>query len=69
MPVTSCFHGHHFLVRSGSPASREGKVPGAEPLPDEKVAHTRPGTLMLTPLAGDRLGGKDAEKGEGREGD
>jgi len=50
-PVTACFHGKHFLVRAGSPASREGTVPGQEPTPDEKVEQARPGLLMLTPLA------------------
>ena len=49
-PVTARFHGEHFLVRAGSPASREGEVPGAAAPPDDKVAQAKPGTLMLTPL-------------------
>src|SRR5512134_3833609 len=51
LPVTSRFHGEHFVVRAGTPASREGELPGQEPLPDEAVDRARPGALMLTPLA------------------
>src|SRR5512139_2825886 len=51
LPVTSRFHGEHFVVRAGTPASREGEIPGQEPLPDEAVDRARPGALMLTPLA------------------
>lgn len=50
-PVTARFHGEHFVVRAGTPASRESEVPGAPVLPDEVVAKARPGTLLLTPLA------------------
>jgi len=50
-PVTSRFHGEHFLVRAGSPASDEPECPGAKVVPDEAVRAARPGTLMLTPLA------------------
>jgi tellurite resistance protein TerC len=49
-PVTSGFHGEHFLVRAGTPASLEGELPGAEAAADEVVQRTKPGTLMLTPL-------------------
>jgi tellurite resistance protein TerC len=49
-PVTARFHGEHFLVRAGAPASHEAEVPGAAVLVDEVVERTRPGTLMLTPL-------------------
>jgi len=49
-PVTARFHGEHFLVRAGTSASQEGELPGAAMAPDEVVARTRPGTLMLTPL-------------------
>jgi len=51
LAVTSRFHGEHFVVRAGAPASREGELPGQEPLPDEAVDRALPGTLMLTPLA------------------
>ncbi|MFN0157815.1 MAG: TerC family protein [Bacteroidota bacterium] len=50
-PVTSHYHGEHFLVRAGSPASQESEVPGALVEPDEAVSRIKPGTLMLTPLA------------------
>ena len=51
LPVTSRFHGEHFVVRAGAPASRESEVPGQPEVPDEAVGKARPGTLMLTPLA------------------
>jgi tellurite resistance protein TerC len=50
-PVTSHYHGEHFLVRAGSPASQESEVPGSRVEPDEAVSRIKPGTLMLTPLA------------------
>ena len=50
-PVTAKFHGEHFLVRAGSPASYKSEVPGAAALPDDVVAQAKPGTLMLTPLS------------------
>jgi len=50
-PVTARFHGEHFFVRAGAPASRESEVPGAPLFPDEVVDKARPGTLLLTPLA------------------
>ena len=50
-PVTARFHGEHFLVRAGAPASYESEVPGAPTVPDEIVDKARPGTLLLTPLA------------------
>jgi len=50
-PVTSRYHGEHFLVRAGTPASQEGEVPGSAVEPDEAVSKVKPGTLMLTPLA------------------
>jgi len=50
-PVTSHYHGQHFLVRAGSPASQESKVPGAPVETDEAISSIKPGTLMLTPLA------------------
>lgn len=51
LPVTSHYHGEHFLVRAGSPASQESEVPGSPVEPDEAVSRIKPGTLMLTPLA------------------
>lgn len=50
-PVTARFHGEHFVVRAGAPASYESEFPGTAALPDEAVDQARPGTLMLTPLA------------------
>jgi len=50
-PITSRFHGEHFLVRAGSPASKESDLPGNAAVPDEAVQQAKPGTLMLTPLA------------------
>lgn len=51
MPVTTQFHGEHFLVRAGSTASHESAVPGAPVIEDPAVEHVKPGTLMFTPLA------------------
>jgi tellurite resistance protein TerC len=50
-PVTARFHGEHFIVRAGAPASYESEVPGASAMPDEVVDKARPGTLLFTPLA------------------
>lgn len=50
-PVTARFHGEHFIVRAGAPASYEREIPGAPAVPDEVVDAARPGTLLLTPLA------------------
>ena len=50
-PVTARFHGEHFIVRAGAPASFESEFPGAPMFPDEVVENARPGTLLLTPLA------------------
>ncbi len=50
-PVTARFHGEHFIVRAGAPASYESEVPGAPATPDEVVEKARPGTILLTPLA------------------
>ncbi len=50
-PVTARFHGQHFVVRAGAPASYESEFPGTAALPDEAVNQARPGILMLTPLA------------------
>ena len=50
-PITARFHGQHFVVRAGAPASYESEFPGTAALPDEAVDQARPGTWMLTPLA------------------
>ena len=50
-PVTSRYHGEHFLVRAGSTASNESEFPGAPAERDDAVAAATPGTLMITPLA------------------
>ena len=50
-PITSRYHGQHFVVRAGAPASYESEFPGTAALPDEAVERALAGTLMLTPLA------------------
>lgn len=50
-PITSRFHGQHFTVRAGAPASYESAFPGTAALPDDAVDKARAGMLMLTPLA------------------
>lgn len=50
-PITSRYHGENFVVRAGSKASLMSAVPGSQIEKDEAVARTKPGTLMLTPLA------------------
>jgi tellurite resistance protein TerC len=50
-PITSRFHGQHFAVRAGEPASYESAFPGTAALPDQAVDQARPGMLLLTPLA------------------
>ncbi len=50
-PVTARFHGEHFMVRAGAPASRESELPGGAPQDDEVVARARTGKWLLTPLA------------------
>jgi tellurite resistance protein TerC len=51
LPVTARFHGQHFIVRAGAPASFESEIPGAPAQRDEIVEKASPGTLLLTPLA------------------
>jgi tellurite resistance protein TerC len=51
LPVTSRFHGEHFVVRAGTTASREAALPGMAEERDEVVERAKPGTLLLTPLA------------------
>ena len=50
-PVTARFHGEHFFVRAGAPASLESETPGSMAVSDEAVDAAKPGTLLLTPLA------------------
>ncbi len=50
-PITARFHGEHFVLRAGAPASYESDVPGSAAVPDEAVDKAAPGKLMLTPLA------------------
>jgi tellurite resistance protein TerC len=50
-PVTAKFHGEHFIVRAGTPASLEAEYPGAPGVADEMVDKAKPGTWLLTPLA------------------
>jgi tellurite resistance protein TerC len=50
-PITSGYHGEHFIVRAGSPASNESAVAGGRMEPDHAVLNAVPGTIMLTPLA------------------
>jgi tellurite resistance protein TerC len=50
-PITQRFHGEHFIVRAGTPASRESETPDAPAVVDEVVEKAAPGTLLLTPLA------------------
>ena len=51
IPVTSRFHGNHFLVRAGAAPAYESEIPGAVAEPDLVVDQARPGTWLLTPLA------------------
>jgi tellurite resistance protein TerC len=50
-PVTSCYHGKHFIVRAGTPAEKATGDPCVLPDEDEAVQKAAPDTLMLTPLA------------------
>ena len=52
MPVSSHFHGQHFVVRAGSPEAREGLMPGSQATAaDPALESAKVGTLFLTPLA------------------
>ncbi|HEY0673650.1 MAG TPA: TerC family protein [Longimicrobiales bacterium] len=50
-PVTSRFHGQHFIVRAGTRHAAESATPGAPAEHDEALARARPGAWLLTPLA------------------
>jgi tellurite resistance protein TerC len=49
VPITERYHGQHFLVRAGSPDSRE-LAPGDAAGPDRVVEGARAGALLATPL-------------------
>jgi len=49
-PITERFHGQHFFVRAGSPASHEAAVPGEAVEADRVVDSARKGALLATPL-------------------
>ncbi len=50
-PVTSRFHGQHFMVRAGTRHAEEAATPDAPAEPDPMLERARPGALLLTPLA------------------
>ena len=49
-PITERFHGQHFFVRAGSPASHEATVPGGAVETDRVVDSAPKGALLATPL-------------------
>ena len=49
--ITAHYHGEHFWLRAGSPASHESEIPSAPVVEDVLVDREKAGTLMLTPLA------------------
>jgi tellurite resistance protein TerC len=49
-PITERFHGQHFFVRAGSPASHEAAVPGEAVETDRVVDSAPKGALLATPL-------------------
>ena len=51
LPITQRYHGEHFLVRAGSTASTEPPIAGTPQEQDPIVLASRPGALLLTPLA------------------
>lgn len=50
-PITRDFHGQHFMVKAGEPASQESVLPGVPSEPDPVVQNAKPGKWLLTPLA------------------
>ncbi len=50
MPITEHYHGQHFFVRAGTPASCEAAVPGGPHENDRVVNAAKKGTLLATPL-------------------
>ncbi|MEO7100267.1 MAG: TerC family protein [Luteolibacter sp.] len=50
-PVTRDFHGQHFMVKAGSPQSREPAEPGGLAVTDPVVAAAPMGKWLLTPSA------------------
>ena len=51
IPVTSRYHGEHFVVTAGSPTSLENATPDSPAAADPLVDKAAPGTKLLTPLA------------------
>lgn len=49
-PVTREYHGQHFLVRAGDPASMESAEPGVAAVADPVVAAAPSGKWLITPL-------------------
>ncbi|MCU0749267.1 MAG: TerC family protein [Akkermansiaceae bacterium] len=49
-PVTREYHGQHFLVRAGDPASLESSEPGVVAVADPVVAAAPKGKWLITPL-------------------
>ena len=50
IPITEKYHGEHFFVRRGSPASLEPATPGSATEDDRVVQNARTGALLATPL-------------------
>ncbi|MEO5916581.1 MAG: TerC family protein [Luteolibacter sp.] len=50
-PITKNFHGQHFMVKAGSPESREPAEPGAPAMADAVVDAAPVGKWLLTPSA------------------
>lgn len=50
-PVTSRYHGEHFIVSAGRRSSYESETPDTAAMRDETLEMSRPGALLLTPLA------------------
>jgi tellurite resistance protein TerC len=50
VPMTTRFHGAHFWVRAGTPASHEPDEPGRAAEPDPMLEHARAGARLATPL-------------------
>lgn len=49
-PVTREYHGQHFLVRAGDPASMESSEPGVAAVADPVVSAAPSGKWLITPL-------------------
>jgi len=49
-PITDHYHGQHFFVRAGAPASRETGPGNPGSVSDSVLAAAKPGALLATPL-------------------